>query len=582
MTRIREKLQEMVIANVGPELEQAMGISMEQFQEQDDGGYGFTFQPIQDIHLHSDLQHELEPTSDAKYLYILGAIGLFILLIGSINFMNLSTARSAGRSREVGIRKTFGSLRPQLVFQFLIESIIYTLAATLLSLVLFALLLPEFNTLSAKMIQFNSVLNIWMIVSLIGIILIVGLLAGSYPAFYLSRFGITQVFQGKVAKGMKGGAIRGGLVVLQFTISIFMIICTTVVYKQLVYTQNKDLGYNKEKVIAIFNANRLENNKKAFKTDLLQNHWVNSASFASNPIPGVSNTNAFRKEGLEEDHLVAQYWTDYDQLDVYQFELLAGRYFSRDFPSDSSATVLNESAANAFGWENPIGENVLQLTQNGFEPMQVIGVVKDFHFESLRDEIRPLLINFVKEELGGDMRANLVTVRFNAEDHREAIELVTTTWKKYSNGEPIEFVFIDQTLDDMYRTEQQMGALFSIFTVIAIFIASLGLFALASFIAEQKTKEIGVRKAMGASGFSIVRLLSTEFTKFVFIGFLIAIYPAYYFIDSWLQSFAYQVSYGVGIFILSGLAGFIVAICTVAYQALKAARTNPSDALRYE
>ena len=583
MLRVQEKLRDMVINNVGPELEKAMGISMEQFQQQDDGGYGFTFQPIQDIHLNSDLQHELEPTSDAKYLYILGAIGLFILLIGSINFMNLSTARSAGRSREVGMRKTFGSLRPQLIFQFLIESIMYTLAGTMLSLLLFAVLLPEFNTLSAKLIEFNAVLNIWMIVALLGIVVIVGLLAGSYPAFYLSRFGITEVFQGTAAKGMKGGTIRGGLVVLQFTISIFMIICTTIVYKQLIYTQNKDLGYNKDKVLAVFNANRLENNKKVFKTDLLQKHAINSVSFASNPIPGIGNTNVFRKEGFDEDHLLAQFWSDYDQLDVYQFELLKGRYFSRDFPSDSSAVVLNQSAANAFGWENPIGEKVLQSTRSGFVPKQVIGVVKDFHFESLRDEIRPLLIDFVSEESGeGDMRANLVTIRFNTDDHREAIEQVTTTWKKYSNGEPIEFVFVDQTLDDMYRTEQRMGKLFTIFTIIAIFIASLGLFALASFTAEQRTKEIGIRKAMGASGLSIIRLLSLEFTKFVFLGFLIAIYPAYYFIDNWLQGFAYQVSYGIGIFVISGLAGLIVAMLTVAYQAMKAAATNPSEALRYE
>ena len=583
MTRVQEKLKEMVIANVGPELEQAMGINLEQFAEQKEGQYGFTFQPIQNIHLKSELQYEMEPTSDIKYLYIFGAIGLFILLIGSINFMNLSTARSAGRSREVGMRKTFGSFRHQLILQFLVESIIYTLVATLFSLILFAVLLPEFNLLSAKTIQFTSVLNGWMIIALTTIVLIVGLLAGSYPAFYLSKFGITEVFQGKIAKGMKGGTIRGGLVVLQFAISIFMIICTSIVYKQLLYTQNKDLGYNKEKILAIFNANRLENNKKAFKTDLLQNHGINSVSFSSNPIPGVGNTNVFRKEGSEEDHMVAQYWSDYDQLDVYQFKLVTGRYFSRDFPSDSSAVILNESAAKMFGWENPIGENVLQSTEEGFKPMQVIGVVRDFNFESLRDEIRPLLINFVKEESGGgDMRANLVTVRFTMDDHREAIDIITSTWKKYSNGEPIEFVFLDQTLDDMYRTEQRTGKLFSVFTVIAIFIASLGLFALASYTAEQRTKEIGIRKAMGATGFTIIRLLSMEFTKYVFIGFLIAIYPAYYFIDSWLQGFAYQVSYGVGIFLISGLAGLIVALVTVAYQAFRAAGTNPSTALRYE
>ena len=582
LTRIQTKLQELVINNVGPEIEQSLGISMEQLEEQDEGEYGFVFQPIQDIHLKSDLQYEMEPTSDVKYLYIFGAIGIFILLIGSINFMNLSTARSAGRSREVGMRKTFGGLRQHLIFQFLIESMIYTLVAALLSIVLFVILLPEFNVLSAKSIGASSLLNFWMITGLLLILIVVGLLAGSYPAFYLSRFGITEVFQGKISKGMKGGRIRGALVILQFTISIFMIICTTIVYKQLIYTQNKDLGYTKEKVLAIFNANRLETNKKALKNDLLQNHGIHAVSFASNLIPGVSNTNVFRKEGTEEDVLVAQYWSDYDQLDVYQFELLDGRYFSRDFPSDSTAVILNESAVEAFGFEDPIGKNVMTGTQKGFDPMQVVGVVKDFHFESLRDEIRPLLINFVKESLWeNDIRGNIVTVKFNTEDHQEAIDLVTSSWKKFSD-EPVEFAFVDQTLDDMYRTEQRTGRLFSIFTVIAIFIASLGLFALASYTAEQRTKEIGIRKAMGASGFSIIRLLSMEFTKFVFIGFLIAIYPAYYFVDQWLQGFAYQVNYGAGIFIVSGLAGFVVAIFTVAYQALKAARTNPSNALRYE
>lgn len=583
MDNVQEKLHDMVINNVGPELQQAMGIDMKQFAEQKEGEYGFVFQPLQDVHLNSDLQHEIEPTSDVKYLYIFGAIGIFILLIGSINFMNLSTARSAGRSREVGMRKTFGSLRSNLIFQFLIESIIYTLIAAILSIVLFSVLLTEFNLLAGKSIGFEYLMSPWMIGGLFIIVILVGLLAGSYPAFYLSRFGIIQVFRGKVAKGMKGGAIRGGLVVLQFTISIFMIICTSVVYKQLIYTQNKDLGYNKDKVIAVFNANRLENNKKALKNDLLQNHGINSVSFASNPIPGIGNTNVFRKEGSEEDVLVAQYWSDYDQLDVYQFKLTAGRFFSREFPSDSSACVLNASAAEAFGWDDPIGQNVMQSTPDGFLPMQVVGVVEDFHFESLRDEIRPLLINFVPEASGSDdMRGNLLTVRFNTEDHREAIDILSDSWKKYSNGEPIEFAFVDQTLDDMYRTEQRTGTLFSIFTVIAIFIAALGLFALASFTAEQRTKEIGIRKAMGASGFGIIRLLSMEFTKFVFIGFIIAIYPAYYFINQWLQSFAYQVSYGMGIFIISGLAGLLIAIISVSYQALKAATTNPSDALRYE
>ncbi|MCK5469413.1 MAG: FtsX-like permease family protein, partial [Cyclobacteriaceae bacterium] len=291
MSRVQSKLKDMVIQHVGPELQQAMGISIEQFTEQEDGAYGFVFDPIQDIHLKSNLQQELEPPSDIKYLYIFGAIGIFILVIGSINFMNLSTARSAGRTREVGMRKTFGSFRHQLVLQFLTESLIYTFLAAIFSVVLFALLLPEFNLISAKAIGHEALLNQWMILGITGIVVLVGFLAGSYPAFYLSKFGITEVLKGKPSKGMKGGLIRGVLVVLQFTISIFMIICTSVVYKQLIYTQNKDLGFNKDKVMAINNANRLENNKLVFKQELVSQHGINSVSFASNSILGISNTN---------------------------------------------------------------------------------------------------------------------------------------------------------------------------------------------------------------------------------------------------------------------------------------------------
>lgn len=583
LSRVDEKLKEIVITKVGPEMEQVLGITPEQFAGERQGDYGFVFQPLKDVHLKSQLQYELEPTSDMKYIYIFGAIGLFILLIGSINFMNLSTARSAGRSKEVGMRKTFGSQRYHLIGQFLVESVIYAFIAGIASLIVFLTFLPEFNLISAKNVTIQAITNPSMVIAFITIIIVIGILAGSYPAFYLSRFDIAEVFKGKVSKGMRGGAIRGALVVLQFTISIFMIISTAIVYKQLIYTQTKDLGFNKNKVVAIRNANRLENNRMAFKTELLQNHAINSVSYTSSPIPGIGNTNVFRKEGVTEDFMLAQYWADYDQLDVYQFKLVAGRYFSRDMVSDSLAVVINESAAKILGWSNPIGQNLLEMSVDGPTKHEVIGVVKDFHFESLRDEIRPLYIGFIGESSAPtDMRGNMVTVRFNTDNHKDAIDVISSIWKKHSNGEPIEFSFVDQELDRLYRTEQRTVQLFSIFTVIAIFIASLGLFALASYTAEQRTKEIGIRKAMGATGLNIIRLLSQEFTKFVIAAFFIALIPAYYFADQWLQSFAYRVDYGFSVFILSGLAGLAVAIISVAYQAFKAAQTNPSQALRYE
>lgn len=583
LSRVDEKLKEIVITKVGPEMEQVLGITPDQFAGERQGDYGFVFQPLKDVHLKSQLQYELEPTSDMKYIYIFGAIGLFILLIGSINFMNLSTARSAGRSKEVGMRKTFGSQRYHLIGQFLVESVIYAFIAGIASLIVFLTFLPEFNLISAKNVTIQAITNPSMVIVFITIIIVIGILAGSYPAFYLSRFDIAEVFKGKVSKGMRGGAIRGALVVLQFTISIFMIISTAIVYKQLIYTQTKDLGFNKNKVVAIRNANRLENNRMAFKTELRQNHAINSVSYTSSPITGIGNTNVFRKEGVNEDFMLGQYWADYDQLDVYQFKLVAGRYFSRDMVSDSLAVVINESAAKILGWSNPIGQNLLEMSAEGPTKHEVIGVVKDFHFESLRDEIRPLSIGFIGESSAPtDMRGNMVTIRFNTDNHKDAIDVISSIWKKHSNGEPIEFSFVDQELDRMYRTEQRTVQLFSIFTVIAIFIASLGLFALASYTAEQRTKEIGIRKAMGATGLNIIRLLSQEFTKFVIAAFFIALIPAYYFADQWLQSFAYRVDYGFSVFILSGLAGLAVAIISVAYQAFKAAQTNPSQALRYE
>ena len=559
---------------VGPQIQQFMGISLEQFLEQD-GAYGYFINPVKDIHLYSDIDGELEPPGDITYIYIFGAIGLFILIIASINFMNLSTAKSSGRAREVGMRKTLGSLKSQLIGQFLIESTIYSLVAVLLAAFLVFVLLPQFNLLSGKELSFDQLISPLFIFGSIGLVLIIGILAGSYPAFYLTKFKVADVFKGSAAKGTKSGFVRGGLVVVQFAISILLIISTMLVYRQLKYAQNKNLGFDKEKVMVISNVDRLESNRKAFKDALQTDANIVAASYSNSVIPGVNNTTIFRKPESEEDHIIGLYFADHEHFKVMGFELVEGRNFSRDFPSDSTAMLVNEAIVRAMDWENPIGEKLISF--NSGEPMEitVIGVLKDYNFESLRDNIRPIMIRL--GDFGNDM-----TVRYTHDNAIEAVELVESKWKEVAPNEPFEFTFLDERFDEMYRSEQRLGLLFTIFTGLAIFIACLGLFGLAAYTAEQRTREIGIRKAMGASSLNIIRLLSSEFVKFVGIAFLISIFPAYYVMSGWLDNFAYRIDISWWVFGLSGVIALMVALLTVSFQSIKAARLNPANTLRYE
>jgi putative ABC transport system permease protein len=559
---------------VGPQLQQFLGISMEQFIEQD-GAYGYFINAVKDIHLYSDVDNELEPPGNISYIYIFSAIGLFILVIASINFMNLSTAKSSGRAREVGMRKTFGSLKGQLIGQFLIESILYSMISVILAVVLVVLLLPKFNLISGKLLSYHSLFRPEMFLGTVLLMVIVGLLAGSYPAFYLTSFRITEVLKGNASKGMRSGRIRSILVVLQFSLSILLIICTVIVYSQLQFTRKKNLGFNKENVIVIANVSRLENNRQAFKDALMNHNGIIAASYSNNVIPGVNNTTIFRKPGLDEDHIIGVYYADHEHLETMGFELELGRDFSRDFLSDSTAMLVNQAVVQEMGWENPLGEKLISF--NGPEPreMRVIGVLKDFNFQSLRDRVRPLLI--LLGDFGNDM-----TVRVRFEDPRKAVQFVESTWKELAPGEPFEFVFLDERFDELYRAEQRLGILFTIFTFLALFIASLGLFGLAAFTAEQRTKEIGIRKVMGASMMGIMGILSLEFVKYIGIAFIIAVYPAYYFISKWLENFAYRVDISIWTFMLSGIFALLVAVLTVSYQSFKAARINPAKTLRYE
>lgn len=572
---VAKKMRDVTVAHVGPELQQYMGLSFKEFEEQG-GRYGYFIQPVKDIHLHSHLDGELKPNSDISYMYIFGAIGIFILLIACINFMNMSTARSAGRSKEVGLRKTLGSMKGHLIFQFLSESIIYSLFAMILAIVAFYLLMPSFNQLSGKELNTKILLDIPITASLLGITLLTGLLAGSYPAFYLTSFRVSEVLKGSLKAGVKSKWIRAILVTLQFSISIILIICTSIVYRQLQFVQNKNLGFDKENVMVVQNTDRLGNSRQAFKNAIIRQSGIVSASYSDYVFPGVNNTTVFRDpEAGDVDHLMGAYFGDYDQVQTMGFQIVKGRNFSRDIPSDSSGILINEAAVKEYGWDDPLGKELLYYGSDVPVRLRVVGILKDFNFESLRNQVRPISMRLLNN-------GNQMTIRIKMENPRDAVKLVENHWKELAPDEPFEYNFLDQRFDDLYRSEQRLGGLFTMFTGIAIFIACLGLFGLAAFIAEQRTKEIGIRKAMGASTIGITTLLSKEFAKFVIIAFLVAIIPSYLVMTDWLQGFTYRISLDPLIFMTGGFIAFIIAIATVSYQSLKAASTNPATSLRYE
>jgi len=568
------KLEPIMERNVTPVMQQFMGKSLKEFRAEG-GIYEYYSIPLLDIHLKSNIQDEQEPGGDMSYIYILGGIGLFIVILACINFMNLTTAKSAGRAKEVGLRKTLGSIRGTLIAQFLTESMIYAIAAGLLAIVIVYALIPSFNLLSGKELSISILAEPVILSTFVGLILFVGILAGSYPAFYLTSFKITEVLKGKLRAGMKSGGIRSFLVTFQFWISIVLIICTAIVYQQLRYIQSKNLGIDKDHVLLVEDVDRLESNKMAFKNALDEDVAIKGTSFSNNMVPGVNNTTIFRAAGDEQDHIMATYFGDYDHMKTLGFELVEGRYFSRDFPSDSNAVVLNEAAVREMGWENPLQEKIINFNGEAPQKMNVIGVVKDFNFESLKMNVRPLVLKFTKE-------GNILYVRFAGETPDKVIATLNKSWNDIVPGEPLQYSFLDEDFDALFRAEQRLGTVFTVFTVVAIFIACLGLFGLAAFMAEQRTKEIGIRKVMGASLWSVTSLMSKEFAKLVIIAFALAIFPAYYVMDSWLEDFANRIEISVWVFAVSGISAFVIAWLTVSYQSLKAARVNPVKSLRYE
>jgi putative ABC transport system permease protein len=570
---VNKKYDQLVEKYVGPEVEKFMGISLKQMKEQG-GAYGYYSTKLTDIHLHSVSQGDIEEGGNSMYVYFFGGIGLFIIVIACINFMNLSTARSAGRAKEVGLRKTLGSLRSQMVRQFLIESVMYAFVAILLALVACYFLLPSFNLLAGKELGMQVTLTPPFLVGMVGLVLFVGMVAGSYPAFYLTSFSPVEVLKGKIKAGVKSKGVRSSLVVLQFGLSIFLIIFTLVVYQQIKYMQEKNMGISKNNIISLYNLDRLGNNKETFRNALLQQTGITNVSYTNNYFPGVNNTTVFKAAESEQDHIMGLYYADYDHQKVMKFDLKEGRYFSNDFPSDSSAIILNEAAVKEFGWKDPLNQFVLYAGDGKNQKLKVIGVIRDFNFESFKTNVRPLSIMLTKN-------SRVLMIRYEG-SASTIVNTLEKLWKQQAGNEPIDYSFLDERFDELFRSEQRMGKVFTVFTGLAIFIASLGLFALAAFTSEQRTKEIGIRKAMGASTFGLTVLLSREFTQLVLVAFVPAAGLGWYVSNSWLKSFAYRIDVNPFILVLSGLLALVIAWITVSFQSIKAARSNPVKSLRYE
>lgn len=542
-------------------------------------------QPLTDIHLRSHLFREFGPNSDMAYIYLFTAIAFFILLIACINFMNLATARASKRTKEVGLRKVVGAQRQQLVRQFLGESVLFAFLALLIAIGLVELLMPSFNQLTGRELAVSYTQNPLFVFGLIAVTLLVGGMAGSYPAFFLSAFRPISVLKGATATNSRS-PLRKILVVVQFTISIALLIGTGVVFKQLNYIQTKKLGFNKDQVLVIrISESRVEQSPEPFKTEILQNPSIVSVA-ASDNLPGGSDWGMpLRFEGAENNEMFSTRVLSVDNefINTLEMEIVAGRNFSKEFATDvSEAFVLNETAVRSLGWEDPLGRYLERPTGRGADGQwqwqrgKVIGVVKDFHFRSLHEEIQPLTLFMFSDD------ASYLNVKVRSEDLSETLAFLQNIWQKHEPTRPFDYFFMDEAFDQLYQSEQQLSRIFTTFSALALLIGCLGLFGLASFMAEQRTKEIGVRKVLGASVASIILLLSKEFTKLVAIAFVIAGAIGWFAMDKWLQVFAYRIELGFDIFLAAGLIALLIAWLTVSYQSIKAALANPVEALRYE
>lgn len=575
--KLEAKLPNMVEKYMGPQILQAMGMSLVQFRTKGNE-LGFALMPLKDIHLHSTTTSEFEPGGNEKYVYIFGAIAVFMLLIAAINFINLSTAAASKRAREVGVRKVLGSDKFTLIKQFLTESVLLTFLAVLISFLLIQLALPIFNELSGKDLGIGF--SIPSVITLLAFGLLIGLVAGIYPAFFLSSFKPITVLKGRISSSTKKYSLRSGLVVFQFFISVSLIVGTIVVYQQMQFIQNKELGYDKDHLMVLSNSWSLGKNERVFRDELLKDSRVINATISGyKPAgPSFSNNSLAYPEGKENQIMrTLEYHVDEQYIPTMGMQMAVGRNFSPELTTDSSGIIINEAAARAFGWgKNAVGQRVTrQNSDRGRNSVYtVIGVVKDFHFKSLHEAITPLLMTLNPD--------NGLIVKVKNTDIAGLLNSMKQKWAKFGSEEPFEYAFMDDLYIKTYSAEQRTGRILNIFALLTIFIACLGLFGLSTYTAEQRTKEIGIRKVLGASVAQVTSMLSKEFVKLVLIACAIAFPLAWWAMNAWLQDFVYRIYISWYVFVIAAVAAFAIALLTVSLQAIKAALANPVKSLRTE
>ncbi len=574
------ELKKMLDHNLEPQLKKYINKSLAEFNSQGDY-FKVSLTPLVDIHLYSDRIAELFGSGDIRYVYVFSAIGLFILLIACINFMNLATARSAKRSREVGVRKVLGSVRQSLINQFLTEAMLTTAFAIVLAYAITWLCLPYFVELTEKGIDKNILTSPEVLMALASLLLVVGFLTGIYPAFYLSSFQPVAVLKGSTGAGFKKSFFRNSLVVFQFSASVILIVGTVIIYLQLDYIRKKDIGYNRDQVLIINNTRSLEQKEQTFKNELLQIAGVQKVAVSGYlPVNYTRNNDSFFPSPTMDtkDAISMQIWDiDENYISTMDMKIVAGRNFLADMKTDSSGLILNEAAAKFLGNKDILNKSLYRFTDDtgASEELHIIGVVKDFNFSSLREQVKPLA--FSHRNSSGS-----ISLKINTADTQNILSQIKTKWQAVSSGLPLEYSFMDDDFNQHYTGDRKIGELFTIFAVLAIFIACLGLFGLATFIAEQRTKEIGIRKVLGANVTGITALLSKDFIRLVMIAILIATPLAYYCMDKWLQAFAYRIDIQWWVFIVSGVLVTLIALVTVSFQAIRTALMNPVNSLRSE
>ena len=578
-----KKFDEVVVKHILPQAKQLIQInSMDEFKKAGNN-LEYSLIPLTDIHLKSDRFPELGTNGNIQYVYIFSIAALFVLLLACINFMNLSTARSANRAKEVGIRKVLGTERKTLIGQFIAESSLMSYLAFVVALIITGLVLPYFNEIAAKAFTFKSLFTLKSLPFLLVLPLVVGILAGYYPAFFLSSFKPIAVLKGKLNTGFQRSNFRNGLVTFQFVTTIFLVISTIIVYQQLNYIQTKNIGFNKEQVLVINGSGALKQNAEVFKDEVLKISGITKGTFAGYlPVANSSrNDNTFSKEAVMDlkNGFNMQVWNiEHDYIPTLGIEIVNGRNFSREFPTDSSGIIINETTAKLLGYDDPIGKRIYTSDGNDAKQniaFQIIGVVKNFHYESLRQNIGPLCM-----KLGRSTMA--MAFKINTQDIPALVNKVKTTWKTLAPEMPFRYSFLDENFDEMYRTEQRVGKVALIFACLTIFIACLGLFGLVTYISEQRTKEVGIRKVLGASVSNITTLLTKDFIQLVLLAIVIASPLAWWAMHKWLQDFVYRIDISGWVFVLVGFMALLIALLTVSFQAIKAAVANPVKSLRTE